>query len=85
MINEGTAAHEIIHLLAANSGLLPRHDAFPIWLQEGLAMQFEVIRGGRWAGSAAPVILAFPTGGVFSPLRPGAAGPRLGLRPRLPA
>jgi Protein of unknown function (DUF1570) len=49
-INEGTAAHEIIHLLAANSGLLPRHDAFPVWLQEGLAMQFEVIRGGRWAG-----------------------------------
>ncbi|MGB0067789.1 MAG: DUF1570 domain-containing protein, partial [Isosphaeraceae bacterium] len=49
-INEGTAAHEIIHLLAANSGLLPRHDAFPVWLQEGLAMQFEVIRGDRWAG-----------------------------------
>ncbi len=49
-INEGTAAHEIVHLLAANSGLLPRHDAFPVWLQEGLAMQFEVIRGGRWAG-----------------------------------
>lgn len=49
-INEGTAAHEIIHLLAANSGLLPCHDAFPVWLQEGLAMQFEVIRGGRWAG-----------------------------------
>ena len=49
-INEGTAAHEIVHLLAANSGLLPRNDAFPVWLQEGLAMQFEVIRGGRWAG-----------------------------------
>ena len=49
-IDDGTAAHEMIHLLAANSGLLPRHDAFPIWLQEGLAMQFEVIRGGRWAG-----------------------------------
>ena len=49
-IDEGTAAHEMIHLLAANSGLLPRHDAFPVWLQEGIAMQFEVIRGGRWAG-----------------------------------
>ncbi|MFO0891468.1 MAG: DUF1570 domain-containing protein [Isosphaeraceae bacterium] len=49
-IDEGTAAHEMIHLLAANSGLLPRHDAFPRWLQEGLAMQFELIRGGRWAG-----------------------------------
>ncbi len=49
-INEGTAAHEIVHLLAINSGLLPRNDSFPVWLQEGLAMQFEVIRGGRWAG-----------------------------------
>jgi hypothetical protein len=48
--DDGTATHELIHLLVANSGLLPRHDAFPIWLQEGLAMQFEVIRGGRWAG-----------------------------------
>ena len=49
-INDGTATHELVHLLAANSGLLPHHDAFPIWLQEGLAMQFELIRGGRWAG-----------------------------------
>jgi hypothetical protein len=49
-VDEGTAAHEMIHLLAANSGLLSRHDAFPVWLQEGLAMQFEVVRGGRWAG-----------------------------------
>jgi hypothetical protein len=49
-IDEGTAAHELIHLLAANSGLQPRHDAFPIWLQEGLAMQFEVVRGGWWSG-----------------------------------
>ena len=23
---------------------------FPVWLHEGLAAQFEVIRGGRWAG-----------------------------------
>jgi hypothetical protein len=49
-IDDGTAAHEMIHLLAAHSGLLPRHNAFPVWLQEGLAMQFEVIRGARWAG-----------------------------------
>ena len=49
-MDEGTAAHEMIHLLAANSGLRPRHDSFPVWLQEGLAMQFEVVRGGRWAG-----------------------------------
>ena len=27
-----------------------RHDAFPTWLHEGLAAQFETIRGGRWAG-----------------------------------
>ncbi|WP_076343506.1 DUF1570 domain-containing protein [Paludisphaera borealis] len=49
-MDDGIAAHETIHLLAAASGLQPRHDAFPIWLQEGLAMQFEVVRGGRWAG-----------------------------------
>jgi hypothetical protein len=49
-MDDGIAAHETVHLLAAASGLLPRHDAFPIWLQEGLAMQFEVVRGGRWAG-----------------------------------
>jgi Protein of unknown function (DUF1570) len=49
-IDLGTAAHEMIHHLASNTGLLPRHDAFPHWLQEGFACQFEVIRGGRWAG-----------------------------------
>jgi Protein of unknown function (DUF1570) len=49
-MDDGIAAHETIHLLAATSGLQPRHDAFPIWLQEGLAMQFEVVRGGVWAG-----------------------------------
>jgi hypothetical protein len=59
-IDDGTAAHEMIHLLAANSGLLPRHNAFPVWLQEGLAMQFEVIRGGRWAGIARAHDLRLP-------------------------
>ncbi len=49
-IDLGTAAHEMIHQLAADSGLLPHHDAFPYWLHEGFAAQFEVIRGGRWAG-----------------------------------
>ena len=49
-IDLGTAAHEMVHQLAADSGLLPRHDAFPYWLHEGFAAQFEVIRGGRWAG-----------------------------------
>jgi hypothetical protein len=46
----GTAAHEMVHQLVAVSGLAPRHDAFPIWLHEGFAAQFEVLRGGRWAG-----------------------------------
>ena len=49
-IDLGTAAHEMIHQLATNTGLIPRHDAFPLWLHEGFAAQFEVIRGGRWAG-----------------------------------
>jgi Protein of unknown function (DUF1570) len=49
-IELGTAAHELVHLLVAQSGLAPRHDAFPLWLHEGLAAQFEVVRGGRWAG-----------------------------------
>src|SRR5262249_36185174 len=30
--------------------LAPQHDDLPLWLHEGLATQFEVIRGGRWAG-----------------------------------
>src|SRR5262249_35440299 len=49
-IDLGTAAHEMIHQLAGDSGLVTRHDGFPHWLHEGLAAQFEVIRGGRWAG-----------------------------------
>jgi Protein of unknown function (DUF1570) len=49
-VDLGTAAHEMIHQLASDSGLVPRHNAFPVWLHEGLAAQFEVIRGGRWAG-----------------------------------
>ncbi len=46
----GLASHEMIHHLAHTSGLVPRHDAFPVWLHEGFAAQFEVVRGGRWAG-----------------------------------
>jgi Protein of unknown function (DUF1570) len=49
-VDLGTAAHEMIHQLASDSGLVPRHDTFPVWLHEGLAAQFEVIRGGQWAG-----------------------------------
>lgn len=69
-IDDGTAAHEMIHLLAANSGLLPRHDAFPIWLQEGLAMQFEVIRGGRWAGIGRAHDLRLPDWRKIQPAPP---------------
>ena len=46
----GTAAHEMIHQLMARTGLPARHHEFPQWLHEGLAAQFEVYRGGRWAG-----------------------------------
>lgn len=46
----GLAAHEMVHQLAHDSGLSPRHDTFPHWLHEGFAAQFEVVRGGRWAG-----------------------------------
>ncbi len=46
----GILAHETVHQLVADSGLAPRFDDFPTWLHEGLAAQFEVVRGGRWAG-----------------------------------
>jgi hypothetical protein len=46
----GILAHETIHQLTTECGLAPRFDDFPTWLHEGLAAQFEVIRGGRWAG-----------------------------------
>jgi Protein of unknown function (DUF1570) len=49
-VDLGTAAHEMVHQLAVASRLVPQHDMFPVWLHEGLASQFEVIRGGRWAG-----------------------------------
>lgn len=44
------AVHEQFHQLARLSGLA-RGVGFPIWLHEGLAMQFEVVRGGVWAGA----------------------------------
>ena len=48
----GTAAHETIHQLVAQTGLAPSYPAFPVWLHEGLAMQYEPVVGGRWVGSA---------------------------------
>ncbi|GAC1473763.1 MAG: DUF1570 domain-containing protein [Isosphaeraceae bacterium] len=48
--DHGTAAHEMVHLLVVESGLATRPGEFPLWLHEGFAAQFEVVRGGRWAG-----------------------------------
>ncbi len=49
-VDLGIAAHETVHQLVAASGLAPRFDSWPIWLHEGFSAQFEVVRGGRWAG-----------------------------------
>ncbi len=46
----GIAAHETVHQMTVASGLSRRSDDFPAWLHEGLAAQFEVVRGGRWVG-----------------------------------
>ncbi len=48
------AAHEQVHQLIAHSGLVVTHASFPIWLHEGLAMQYEHVRGGRWGGVSHP-------------------------------
>lgn len=70
----GTAAHELVHQLVHETGLAPRSDAFPLWLHEGLAMQFEVVRGDRWAGVSRD-----------NPLRLGADRGRAPLPPIEPA
>ncbi len=49
-LEDGTAAHEMVHMLVNESGLSPSTDRFPLWLHEGLAAQFEVVRSGRWVG-----------------------------------
>ena len=46
----GAAAHELVHLLVHVSELSADVGGFPLWLHEGLAAQFEVVRCGRWAG-----------------------------------
>ncbi len=48
----GLLAHETIHQLTVATGLIPRVEALPRWLHEGLAMQFEAIQVDRWAGLA---------------------------------
>lgn len=51
------AAHELVHELVEASGLAARYSDFPTWLNEGLAMQFESLRGGHWGGLANPSVL----------------------------
>jgi hypothetical protein len=46
----GTAAHEMVHLVVSVSGFDRDRRRMPLWVHEGLAAQFEVVRGGRWAG-----------------------------------
>lgn len=50
----GTAAHEWVHLLSRESGLVERHDDWPLWLHEGFAMQFEAASAGDWNGPGQP-------------------------------
>jgi hypothetical protein len=50
VLDLAVSAHELIHALVPATGLARRHDAFPNWLHEGLAMQFEAVRGGYWGG-----------------------------------
>jgi hypothetical protein len=48
--DSAAAVHELVHQLVIASGLAPGYDRFPVWLHEGIAMQFEAFRGGRWGG-----------------------------------
>ncbi len=70
-IDLGVAAHETIHQLVAITRLAPTNDRFPNWLHEGLAMQYESIRGGRWAG------LSHPSGLRLGEFRKVSPPPRL--------
>src|SRR5579872_2850599 len=48
-----TVSREASHLLAANTGLLPRRVEIPGWVHDGLAAYFEAPSDGAWAGSGA--------------------------------
>ncbi|WZO97374.1 DUF1570 domain-containing protein [Isosphaeraceae bacterium EP7] len=69
-IDLGIAAHETIHQLAVETGLVRRFDDLPTWLHEGLAAQFEVVRGGRWAGFRRAHDLRLPDARKLSPPPP---------------
>ena len=84
-IDLGTAAHEMIHQLASDSGLVPRHDAFP-----GLAARRVggPIRGNprRPMGGHQPCARPATPGlaAAAKPAPSGAPGPQRRLWPRLP-
>ena len=85
-VDLGTAAHEMIHQLAVDSGLVPRHDMFPVWLHEGLgvAIRSHPRRSlGRHQPCTRPETtrLAAPA----KPAPPGTPGPRRRLWPGLSA
>ncbi len=66
-VDVATATHEQVHQLVEASGLCPGPGAWPVWLQEGLAMQFEVVRGGRWAGVGRPNDFRLPVWRALNP------------------
>lgn len=68
MTDLGIAAHETVHLLTAETGLARNVEDFPAWLHEGLAAQFEVVRGGRWAGFGRVHDLRMPDWRTIRPL-----------------
>jgi Protein of unknown function (DUF1570) len=63
----GTASHELVHLLVWASRLEGEPRRFPYWLAEGLAAQFEVYRGGRWAGIGRAHDLRLPIWRAIAP------------------
>jgi hypothetical protein len=66
-----------VHQLVARSGLAPRDQDFPLWLQEGLAMQFEASQDGVWAGIGGVNRLRAPAARSLDLSNPRLALPRL--------
>ena len=67
-VDHGTAAHELVHQLVAASGLFRARADAPLWLHEGLAAQFEVVRGGQWAGISRAHDLRLPDWRAIRPV-----------------
>lgn len=67
-----TAAHEWVHLMSRKSGLVERHEDWPLWLHEGFAMQYEAAVAGDWAGPGSPSAERWNDGPTAErPLPPG--------------